>query len=137
MAPGLASWVFVCAALIGATLIATGHDQAALVVGALGGLTYLAVCWRWDPSQIDVLFGLRSAGHAPLHGANPNPPVHLSTTIGSPRLVHFTYGPLVALLAALGLVSADPQVSAVVAAAGALYLLSGSRTQALRVAVTG
>jgi hypothetical protein len=132
-------WVFVVAALLASALIVTGHNQVALAVGALGGLTFLAVCWRWDPSQIDVLFGLRSAGHALLHGADPYLAVHRSTTVGSPRLVHFTYGPVVALLAAVGLLFGDPRVISVLAAAGlaaALYRLAGSRTEGLRLAVS-
>ncbi|MGC2192830.1 MAG: hypothetical protein WA751_10925 [Candidatus Dormiibacterota bacterium] len=130
---------FVVAALAASVLIAKNHNQAALVVAALGGLTYLAVCWRWDPSQIDVLFGLRSAGHALLHGSNPYLPLHLSTTRGSPRLVHFTYGPVVAALAAVGLLAGDPRVIsvlAVAALAAALYRLTGSRTVGSRLAVT-
>ncbi|MGA7174024.1 MAG: hypothetical protein WBZ07_00970 [Candidatus Dormiibacterota bacterium] len=136
---GWSVWVYVLAALAAAALIATGHDQVALVVAGVGALTFLAVTWRWDPSQIDVLFGLRSAGHALLHGADPYLAVHRSTTIGAPRLVHFTYGPIVAVLAAVGLLFGDPRVISVLAAAGlaaALYRLAGSRAEGLRVAVT-
>jgi len=132
-------WVYVLAALAAAALITTGHDQVALVVASIGALTFLAVTWRWNPSQIDVLFGLRSAGHALLHGANPYLVVHRSTTIGAPPFVHFTYGPMVAVLAAVGLLFGDPRVISVLAAAGlaaALYRLAGSRCEGLRLAVT-
>lgn len=132
-------WIFVIGALAAAGLIATGHHRAALAIGALGGLTFLAVCWRWDPSQIDVLYGLRSAGHALLDGRNPYLALHLSTTLGSPRLVHFTYGPVVAALAAVGLLFGDPRVISVLAAAAlaaALYQLARSRSEGWQLAVT-
>ena len=108
-------WEFVIAAVVAAILVGRGHNRAALVVAALGGLTFLAVCWRWDPSQIDVLYGLRSAGHALLRGQNPYLALHPTTTLGAPRLVHFTYGPVVAVAAAIGLLAGDPRVMSALA----------------------
>lgn len=132
-------WAFVVPALAAAVLVASGRNRAALVIGALGGLIFLSVCWRWDPSQIDVLYGLRSAGHALLQGHNPYLPVHPSTTLGSPPFLHFTYGPVVALLAALGLIFGDPRVIsalAVLALAAALFQLAQTKTVGWRLAVT-
>lgn len=128
---------FVIPALIAAVLVALGRTRAGLLVGALGGLTFLAVCWRWDPSQIDVLYGLRSVGHALLQGHNPYLAVHPSTTLGSPRLVYFTYGPVVAVMAALGLLFGDPRVISALAGlalAGALFQLAPSRAVGWRLA---
>jgi hypothetical protein len=132
-------WIYVVAAIAAAVLVARGHNRAALMVAALGALVFLAVCWRWDPSRIDVLYGLRSAGHALLAGGNPYLSLHLSTTLGAPRLIHFTYGPMVAIVAAIGLLFGDPRVMqalAVLAFAGALFRLSQSRIQGWRLALT-
>ncbi len=115
--------VFVVSSLAGAGLALRGHRAWALGTAAAGFFTFLSVTWRWDPSEIDVLYGLRSAGHALLHGANPYLPVHPSTTLGAPALLHFTYGPVVAAFAALGVLLGDPRViSAVCVAALALAL---------------
>jgi hypothetical protein len=132
-------WIYVATALAASLLVALGRTRAALVSGLLGALVFLSVCWRWDPSQIDVLYGLRSAGHALLHGQNPYLPVHPSTTLGAPALVHFTYGPVVAALAAVGLLFGDPRVISVLAAlalAAALFQLARKRTTGWRLAVT-
>jgi len=74
-----------------------------------------------------------------LHGQNPYLPVHPSTTLGSPAFVHFTYGPMVAVLAAIGLLFGDPRVIsvlAVVALAAALFQLARPRTAGWRLAAT-
>lgn len=132
-------WIYVAAALAASVLVALGRNRAALISGLLGGLIFLSVCWRWDPSQIDVLYGLRSAGHALLRGHNPYLPVHPSTTLGAPALVHFTYGPVVAALAAVGVLFGDPRVISALAAlalAAALFKLARKRTTGWRLAVT-
>ena len=132
-------WLFVATSLAASVLLAIGRNRAALGLGALGSLVFLAVCWRWDPSQIDVLYGLRSAGHALLHGQNPYLPVHPSSTLGGPAFVHFTYGPVVAALAAVGLLFGDPRVVSALAAlalAAALFQLARQGTLGWRLAVT-
>jgi hypothetical protein len=132
-------WVFVIAALAAAALAGSGRGRAAVAVAALGSLVFLSVCWRWDPSQIDVLYGLRSAGHALLAGHNPYLAVHPSTTLGTARMVHFTYGPVVAMVAAIGLLLGDPRVMSAIAAAAlaaALFQLARTRTEGGLLVVT-
>ncbi|MGH7608483.1 MAG: hypothetical protein ACREOD_00850 [Candidatus Dormibacteria bacterium] len=119
-------------AVAAAAMAWRGHRRAALGVGAVGALAFLGVCWRWDPSEIDVLFGMRSAGHALLGLRNPYLPTHPSTTLGAAHLVHFTYGPVVAIGSALGLLFGDPRVISALAAAAlawALLRLSQDRGQ--------
>ncbi len=124
--------VFVLAGLGGTLLVWRHRPRPGLALAALGSLVFISVCWRWDPSQIDVLYGLRSAGRALLSGTNPYLPLHPSTTVGAPALVHFTYGPVVAAVAALGLLAGDPRVMSVLALAGlagALYRLAADRRE--------
>jgi hypothetical protein len=131
--------IFFLGGVLAAGLVLIGRDKLALTVAGVGMLCFLSICWRWDPSQIDVLYGLRSAGHALLAGHNPYLGTHPTTTLGAPKRVHFTYGPAVAALAALGLLFGDPRVISAVSAALlalALYCLARRDPSRLRMPLT-